>query len=153
MVFKTDQTFMQLAVELARDAGEHGEVPVGAVVVDEDMETILSVGSNAPVATHDPTAHAEIIALRQAAQRKKNYRLTGTTLYVSLEPCAMCAGAIAQARVSRVVFAAEDKKGGAVVNGPRFFEQPTCHHRPEISQGLMAQTASDLLVSFFRARR
>ncbi|MCI5046235.1 MAG: tRNA adenosine(34) deaminase TadA [Aquisalinus sp.] len=153
MSFETDQSFMQLAIELARDAAEKGEVPVGAVVVDEDAETILAVGSNAPIAGHDPTAHAEIIALRQAALRKKNYRLTGTTLYVSLEPCVMCAGAIANARVSRLVFAAEDKKGGAVLNGPQFFDQPTCHHKPEISHGLLAEEASALLVSFFRARR
>lgn len=145
---------MQRALELAREAAAAGEVPVGAVVVDPETGDIIGEGRNGPIAAHDPTAHAEIVAIRQAAAALGNYRLTGATLYVTLEPCAMCAGAISFARIGRLVFAATDEKGGAVVSGPRFFEQPTCHWRPEVSQLTdFAGTVSDELRTFFRARR
>jgi tRNA(Arg) A34 adenosine deaminase TadA len=102
---------------------------------------------------HDPTAHAEIVAIRAAAAKLGNYRLTGLTLVVTLEPCAMCAGAISHARLGRLVFGAPDEKGGAVVNGPRFFEQPTCHWRPIVTAGVLAEESAALLRGFFRARR
>ncbi|MEO1137452.1 MAG: nucleoside deaminase [Pseudomonadota bacterium] len=147
-----DDQFMTLALEEARKAAESGEAPIGAALVDAEGAIIAAAG-NAPIATHDPSGHAEIRALRLAAQRLQNYRLPETTLYVTLEPCAMCAGAISIARVKRLVIAASDPKGGAVWHGPRFFEQPTCHWRPEIIQGPFSKEAGDLLKEFFRARR
>ncbi|MFN3608500.1 MAG: nucleoside deaminase [Hyphomonas sp.] len=145
---------MARAMELARLAAEAGEVPVGAVVVDPETGEIVGEGYNRPVGTHDPSAHAEIVAIRAAAQRRGNYRLTGLDLYVTLEPCAMCAGAISFARIGRLVFAAADIKGGAVMSGPRFFEQPTCHWRPEWRQDALHEAeAADLLRDFFRTRR
>lgn len=144
---------MRLALEAARAAAAAGETPVGAVVLDPATGEVLAVAGNGPIGAHDPTAHAEIAAMRIAAARLGNYRLTGLTLVVTLEPCAMCAGAISHARIGRVVFGAEDAKGGAVVHGPRFFEQPTCHWRPEVTGGLLAQESADLLRGFFRARR
>ena len=145
---------MSRAFELAREAAEAGEVPVGAVVCDGETGEIIGEGRNGPIGAHDPTAHAEIVAIRQAAARVGNYRLTNATLFVTLEPCAMCAGAISFARIGKVVFAATDKKGGAVVSGPKFFEQPTCHWRPEIEQNLPNQAeCASLLKQFFKARR
>ena len=144
---------MRMALALAQAAADAGEVPVGAVVVDEATGEVVASGANAPVADHDPTAHAEIVAMRAAAQRLGNYRLTGLTLYVTLEPCAMCAGAISHARIGRVVWGADDPKGGAVIHGPRLFEQPTLHHRPAVAGGVRADEAADLLRGFFRARR
>jgi tRNA(Arg) A34 adenosine deaminase TadA len=114
---------------------------------------VIAVGSNQPIGSNDPTAHAEIVAIRGAAAKLGNYRLTDLTLVVTLEPCAMCAGAISHARIGRLVFGAEDPKGGAVVNGPRFFEQPTCHWRPAVEGGVLGDEAGELLRSFFRARR
>ena len=144
---------MRIALEAAQAAAAAGETPVGAVVVDPATGEVVAVGANQPIGSHDPTAHAEIVALREAARKRGNYRLTDLTLFVTLEPCVMCAGAISHARIGRVVFGAEDPKGGAVVNGPRFFEQPTCHWRPTVEGGVLAQEAGDLLRSFFRARR
>ena len=118
-----------------------------------DYAEVVAKAHNAPIARHDPTAHAEILALRAAAEKLGNYRLTDLTLFVTLEPCAMCAGAISHARIGRGVFGAEDPKGGAVVNGPRFFEQPTCHWRPAVEGGLLAEESSTMLRSFFKARR
>ena len=144
---------MRMALDLAQAAADAGEVPVGAVVVDEATGAVISEGANGPVAAHDPTAHAEIVALRRAAIASANYRLTGLTLYVTLEPCAMCAGAISHARIGRVVWAADDPKGGAVLHGPRLFEQPTCHWRPVVEGGLLAEESAGALRAFFRARR
>ena len=144
---------MRIALELAQAAGAAGETPVGAIVVDPATGEVLGRGANAPIGRSDPTAHAEILALREAAERLGNYRLTGLELFVTLEPCAMCAGAISHARIGRVVFGAEDPKGGAVVHGPRFFEQPTCHWRPAVEGGVLAEESSALLKAFFRARR
>lgn len=143
---------MALALEAARGAAAAGEAPVGAVLVGADGE-ILGAAGNAPISSHDPTAHAEIRVLREAALRLGNYRLPGTTLYVTLEPCAMCAGAISHARVAHLVIAAKDPKGGAVWHGARFFEQPTCHSAPDIVQGPLAAESGQLLKDFFRARR
>ncbi len=149
----SDESLMQLALEQARAAAEAGETPVGAVIMDPVTGHIVSVGANHPIGAHDPTAHAEIAAIRAAGQKLGNYRLTDLTLVVTLEPCAMCAGAISHARLGRVVFGAEDPKGGAVVNGPRFFEGPTCHWRPSVTGGVLAEESAELLRGFFRARR
>lgn len=152
MTANRDTLMMQRALEEARNAAAAGEAPIGAVLVGAAGE-ILAAAGNAPISTSDPTGHAEIRAIREAARKLGNYRLTGATLYVTLEPCAMCAGAISHARIARLVFAADDPKGGAVQHGPRFFEQPTCHWRPEIVRGPLAEDASNLLRDFFRARR
>lgn len=144
---------MSMALDLAQAAADVGEVPVGAIVVDESTGNVLGQGANGPIGAHDPTAHAEIVAMRQAAAALGNYRLTDLTLYVTLEPCAMCAGAISHARIGRVVWGADDPKGGAVVHGPRFFDQPTCHWRPATEGSVLAEQASAALRDFFRARR
>jgi len=148
-----DERFMRMALDQAQAAADAGEVPVGAILVDPATGAVIATGANGPIAAHDPTAHAEIVAMRRAAAALQNYRLTDLTLYVTLEPCAMCAGAISHARIGRVVWAADDPKGGAVVHGPRLFEQPTCHWRPATDSGLLAEEASSLLRSFFRQRR
>jgi tRNA(adenine34) deaminase len=147
-----DDDAMALALAEAREAARRGEVPVGAVLLDETGEVLAHHG-NMVVERRDPTAHAEVLVLREAALKRVNERLVGTTLFVTLEPCAMCAGAISLARVARLVFAAEDPKGGAVLHGPRFFEQPTCHHRAAWSQGTGAHESAALLKAFFRERR
>jgi len=147
-----DNDYMRLALAEAEKAATEGEVPVGAVIVSPDGE-VIAAAHNAPVGSHDPTGHAEIRALREAARRLGNYRLTDMTLFVTLEPCAMCAGAISHARIARLVYAADDPKGGAVAHGPRFFAQPTCHHRPVVEQGPFGDEASTILKNFFRARR
>ena len=147
-----DEQAIALALAEAQQAGGRGEVPVGAVLLSAAGD-VLARDGNRILERKDPTAHAEMLVIRAAAAILDNERLTGATLYVSLEPCAMCAGAIAMARVSRVVFAAEDPKGGAVLHGPRFFEQPTCHHRPEIARAGDAAAAGNVLKEFFRARR
>lgn len=149
---RTDSKFMALALQAARNAGQQGEVPVGAVLVDK-TGTVIAVEGNAPIGHHDPTAHAEIRAIRSAGRHLGNYRLPGTTLYVSLEPCAMCAGAIAHARIDRVVIAARDPKGGAVWHGPKFFDQPTCHWHPIVDHGPFCDEAGQILTAFFKARR
>ena len=144
---------MRMALDLAQAAAHAGEVPVGAVVVDETTGEVVASGANGPIARHDPTAHAEIVALREAAAARANYRLGGLTLYVTLEPCAMCAGAISHARIGRLVWGADDPKGGAVIHGSKVFDQPTCHWRPAVEGGLMADESATLLKAFFRARR
>ena len=144
---------MHLALELAQAAAARGETPVGAVVVDPATGEVVGRGANTPISAHDPTAHAEIVALREAAAARGNYRLTGLTLYVTLEPCAMCAGAISHARIGRLVYGAADAKGGGVIHGPRVFDQPTCHWRPVVEGGLGAEGSAELLRGFFRARR
>ncbi|QNL20327.1 nucleoside deaminase [Hyphobacterium sp. CCMP332] len=144
---------MQLALAEAQAAADAGEVPVGAVIVDPATDQVFAKAGNAPIAGHDPTAHAEIRAIRIAAEKLGNYRLSGLEMYVTLEPCAMCAGAISFARIGRVVFGASDEKGGAVLHGPRFFDQPTCHWKPELVSGVLAEQSSELLRVFFRKRR
>jgi tRNA(Arg) A34 adenosine deaminase TadA len=148
----SDEAHMARAMELARAAAEAGEAPIGCVIAEGD--TIIAEGANTPIALHDPTAHAEIVALRKAAISLQNYRLKpNLTLYVTLEPCAMCAGAISNARIARVVYAASDPKGGGIAHGARLFDQPTCHWKPEVASGLRADESSQLLKEFFKARR
>jgi tRNA(Arg) A34 adenosine deaminase TadA len=153
MALPDDTEMMHRALDLASAAADAGEAPVGCVIVDPATGAIVAEGANRPIGTHDPTAHAEIVALRAAGEALGNYRLTGLTLYVTLEPCAMCAGAISHARIGRVVWGADDPKGGGVAHGPRFFDQPTCHWRPETEGGVLAEQAATLLKGFFRARR
>ena len=143
--------FMGAALDLARATADAGEVPVGAVVVHGGE--IIGRGGNRPIADHDPTAHAEIAAIRDAARTLGTDRLNGCDLYVTLEPCAMCAGAIAHARIRRLYYGAPDPKGGAVTHGPRLFEQPTIHHRPEVYGGIGEEEGAALLRKFFEARR
>jgi len=146
-----DQRYMQLALALARRAACEGEVPVGAVVTQGDE--VLGEGWNRPVSTDDPTAHAEIVAIRAAATRLRNYRMPGTTLYVTLEPCAMCAGAIVQARIARVVFGARDPRTGAAGSVLNVLEHPILNHRAALTAGVEAEACAMLLVEFFKARR
>jgi tRNA(adenine34) deaminase len=146
-----DEDYMRIALELARTAGSIGEVPVGAVVV-KDGE-IVGRGYNQPIGKHDPTAHAEVMALRDAAQRLGNYRLPGCTLYVTLEPCAMCSGAIMHARIARVVFGATDPKTGVAGSVINLYTEERLNHHAEIEGGVLAGECGALLSSFFAARR
>jgi tRNA(Arg) A34 adenosine deaminase TadA len=142
---------MRRALQLAAQAAAAGEVPVGAVVTQDD--SIIAEARNAMIGQVDPTAHAEMVALRGAAARLGTPRLDGCSLWVTLEPCAMCAGAIALARIKALHFAADDPKGGGVVHGARLFSQPTCHHRPELFGGIGEVEAAEQLRAFFAARR
>ncbi len=146
-----DQRWMSRAIELARVAESQGEVPVGAVLVRDDV--LLAEGYNRPISACDPTAHAEIVALRAAAAQAGNYRLPGSTLYVPLEPCAMCAGAIVQARVQRVVFGARDPRAGAAGSVFQVFGEARLNHRPVVVEGVLAENCGALLSDFFRRRR
>lgn len=146
-----DEAMMRLALEEARSAAAAGEVPVGCVIEFEGR--ILARGANRTITDCDPTAHAEIVALRAAAAAVKNHRLLGAILYVTIEPCAMCAGAMVQARISRLVYGAEDPKGGAVRSCFAVFEHPQVNHRVEVTPGVLAQEAASLLQEFFSARR
>ncbi len=144
--------FMEIALEEARAAAVRGEVPVGAVLVNEKGE-ILARAGNRTEELSDPTAHAEVLAIRQAAAKAGSPRLTGCDLYVTLEPCALCAAAISFARLRRVIFGAYDPKGGAVEHGPRFFAQATCHHAPETVGGVEETKCGEILKKFFEERR
>ena len=144
---------MKLALKEARDAEGRGEVPVGAVIVDGQDGKILAQAGNRIEELGDPTAHAELLAIRAATARLGSSRLLNCDVYVTLEPCAMCAGAIAFAKVRKLVFGAYDPKGGAVEHGPRLFSHPTIHHRPEIIGGVMEIDCAELLTTFFRDRR
>jgi tRNA(adenine34) deaminase len=144
-------SFMALALEEARAAGARGEVPVGCVIVRAGA--VVAGAGNRTLADRDPTAHAEIIAIRAAAASLGSERLEDCDLYVTLEPCAMCAGAVAFARIRRLYYGAADPKGGAVDNGVKFFASPSCHHRPEVYGGLAEAEAGALLKEFFRERR
>ena len=147
----TDADWMQAALVLAGRAAASGEVPVGAVLVQG--ESLLAEGWNQPIAAHDPTAHAEVMALRAAGRSLGNYRLADTTLYVTLEPCLMCVGAIVHARVARLVFGAFDPKSGAVSSLCRGFEMPGLNHRVASAGGVLADECGEILQAFFRARR
>jgi tRNA(adenine34) deaminase len=142
---------LSCAFEEARAASLRGEVPVGAVVVRDGV--ILSRAGNRVLADKDPTAHAELLAIREACRASESERLVGCDLYVTLEPCAMCAAAISLARLRRLYWAASDPKGGAVEHGPRFFSQPTCHHSPELYGGIRESEGAALLRNFFAERR
>jgi tRNA(adenine34) deaminase len=143
---------MALALEEAKRARDLGEVPIGAVVVNAEGEVLASAG-NRTLALHDPTAHAEILAIRAACAKLGSERIEACDLYVTLEPCAMCAAAISFARIRRLYFGAADPKGGAVEHGPRFFAQATCHHAPEVIGGLSESKTGALLKQFFASRR
>ena len=145
------ESFMDLALAEARAAGDRGEVPVGCVIVQDGA--VVARGGNRTLADRDPTAHAEMIAIRAAAAALGSERLSDCDLYVTLEPCAMCAGAVAFARIRRLYYGAPDPKGGAVDNGVKFFASPSCHHRPEVYGGLAEAETSALLKTFFRERR
>ncbi|MEJ2376175.1 MAG: nucleoside deaminase [Pseudolabrys sp.] len=144
-------SFMQLALEEARAAGARGEVPVGCAIVREG--SVVARAGNRTVADHDPTAHAELLAIRQAAAKLGSERLTDCDLYVTLEPCAMCAAAVSFARIRRLYFGAADPKGGAIEHGVRFFASPNCHHRPDVYGGIAETECAGLLKDFFQARR
>lgn len=146
-----DIRYMQIALEEAHAAARAGEVPVGAVLVAEDG--IAARGANRTIRDCDPTAHAEIVALREAAKAAGNYRLAGATLYVTMEPCAMCAGALVQARIDRLVYGADDPKGGAVRTCLRVLDAPALNHRIEVTSGVLAEECAAALQSFFAARR
>jgi tRNA(adenine34) deaminase len=144
-------SFMDIALEEARVAGRSGEVPVGCAVVHAGA--VVARAGNRTLADHDPTAHAEMIAIRAASAALGSERLANCDVYVTLEPCAMCAGAISFARIRRLYYGAPDPKGGAVDNGVKFFASPSCHHRPEVYGGLAEAETSELLKNFFQARR
>ncbi|MFT4573843.1 tRNA adenosine(34) deaminase TadA [Marinomonas primoryensis] len=146
-----DQYWMQRALELAAKAASENEIPVGAIIVLNDE--IIGEGYNAPISLCDPTAHAEVQAIRMACQKMKNYRLPGATLYVTLEPCSMCAGAMIHARIDRVVYAAMEPKSGVVESQGRFFEAPFLNHKVNVESGVLAETASTQLTQFFQYRR
>jgi tRNA(adenine34) deaminase len=146
-----DEFYMRLAIELAQQAATAGEVPVGAIVVKDGV--VIGSGGNSPIDTHDPTAHAEIIALRDAAKNMGNYRLVGCSLYVTLEPCAMCTGAIQHARIARLVFGASDPKTGACGSVVNLMAEPKLNHHTEMFSGVLAQECSAMLSEFFKQRR
>lgn len=146
-----NRDFMALALDEARAAGTRGEVPVGAIIVKGG--TILAATGNRTRELSDPTAHAELLAIREAGEKLGSERLTGCDLWVTLEPCPMCAAAISFARIRRLYFGAEDPKGGAVVSGARLYDLPTCHHKPEIYGGFAETEAASVLREFFRERR
>jgi tRNA(adenine34) deaminase len=148
---KTDFAFMEVALEEARTAAANGEVPVGAVIVIGDR--IISRAGNRTIAECDPTAHAEVLALRSAAAAVGNYRRLGSSMYVTIEPCAMCAGAIIQARIGRLIYGAEDAKGGAVRSCFSVLDHPRLNHRVEVTAGVLARQSAALLSDFFAARR
>jgi tRNA(adenine34) deaminase len=150
-ISQANVVFMQVALEEAQAAAARGEVPVGAVIVAEDR--IVGRAGNRTILDCDPSAHAEIVALREAAQTIGNYRLLGSTLYVTIEPCAMCAGAMVQARIARLVYGADDPKGGAVRSCFSILDHPQINHRVEITSGVLSEDATALLQSFFAARR
>ena len=150
-MLKKSHSYMKLSLEVAERAAARGEVPVGAVIVQEGK--LLVRAGNRVEADNDPTAHAEILAIRAAAEMLGTSRLAGCDLYVTLEPCAMCAAAISMARIRRLYFGAYDPKGGGVENGPRFFGQPTCHHKPDVYGGIAESECGELLKEFFRELR
>jgi tRNA(Arg) A34 adenosine deaminase TadA len=148
---RNSMTPMEHALVAAENAGKIGEVPVGAVIVRNGE--ILAVAGNRTIIDRDPTAHAELLVIREAAKKIGSERLIGCDLHVTLEPCAMCAGAISFARIRRLYYGAADEKGGAVDHGPRFFSQPTCHHAPEVYGGISETHSAELLKAFFLERR
>jgi tRNA(adenine34) deaminase len=147
----TEQSYMQIALALAQLAAQNGEVPVGAVVVKDGV--IIGRGSNSPIGSHDPSAHAEINAMRDAAQHLGNYRLVDCTLYVTLEPCAMCSGAIQHARIAKLVYGASDPKTGACGSVINLMTEPKLNHHTEVSGGILATECASVLSAFFAARR
>ena len=150
-VYETDSNWMRIALDAARQAELAGEVPVGATVVAGDR--VVASGANRTIADNDPTAHAEMVALRAAAKELGNYRLAGATMYVTIEPCAMCAGAIVQARIDRLVYGADDPKGGAVRSCFSILDHPRINHHVEVTSGVLVEECAAILQAFFSARR
>ena len=150
-MIEADIDYMQIALSLGRQAAQNGEVPVGAIVVKDGI--VIGRGSNAPITLQDPTAHAEIIAMREAAQHIGNYRLVGCTLYVTLEPCAMCSGTIQHARVAKLVYGASDPKTGACGSVINLMNEPKLNHHCEVISGVLAQECGAVLTEFFKQRR
>lgn len=150
-IMNSDVAFMQLALDEAREVARRGEVPIGAIVVVDG--NIIARAGNRTIMDCDPTGHAEIVALREAAQNINNYRLTDATLYVTIEPCSMCAGAMIQARIARLVYGADDAKGGAVQSCFSILDHPQLNHRVEVTSGVLAEAAAGLLKEFFAAKR
>lgn len=144
---------MNAALEEAKKAATREEVPIGAVLVDTKTGDIVAAHGNRTREHHDPTSHAEILCIREICEHNKAQRAPGYDLYVTLEPCAMCAAAISFARLNRVIFGASDPKGGGVIHGGKFYEQPTCHHKPEVAHGIMADECSQILKDFFKDKR
>lgn len=148
-----DEDYMRIALEEASKAQARGEVPIGAVLVHAQSGGIVARNGNRTIELRDPTAHAEILVIREGCGKAGAQRIPECDLYVTLEPCAMCAGAISFARIGRLFFGAPDPKGGAIVHGPEFFRQPTCHHRPAIAAGIAQEECGQILKDFFAARR
>jgi len=146
-------SYMKIAMEEAHAAAARDEVPIGAVLVDSLSGKIVARNGNRTIELSDPTAHAEILVIREACKKIGKQRIPDYDLYVTLEPCTQCAAAIAFARIRKLTFAAADKKGGAVINGVKFFEQPTCHHKIEIAESIMAEESATLLKSYFKSKR
>lgn len=143
---------MRAAMEEAKNAAARDEVPIGAVIIDENGAIVAQDG-NRTRELNDPSAHAEILTIRAACEKASAQRIPNHTLYVTLEPCAMCAGAISFSRIKRVVFGAADAKGGGIIHGGKFYEQPTCHHKPTVQHGLMAEECGEILKEFFKSKR
>lgn len=150
---KQDEEWMNLALDEARAAHDRDEVPIGAVIVDTKTNRLAAKNGNRNLECADPTMHAEMLVISEACKAEGAQRLPEYDLYVTLEPCTMCAAAISFARIRRVIYAAADEKGGGVLHGACFYDQPTCHHKPEVFSGLMADEASQLLKSFFQGKR
>jgi len=149
----TGEDYMRIALEEARSAQERDEVPIGAVLVHVPSGEIIARNGNRTIERSDPTAHAEILVIREACEKAGAQRIPECDLYVTLEPCAMCAAAISFARIGKVYFGAQDPKGGAILHGPKFFALPTCHHRPETADGLFAEECGKILKDFFAGKR
>lgn len=147
------EDYMRQALELAKQAAEQDEVPIGCLIVNPQTGEVLAAAHNLSQHGEDTTAHAEILAIREACRKNGENRLRGMDMYVTLEPCTMCAAAISFARIENLYFGAEDQKGGAVTSGVRFYEQPTCHHRPQIHPGILAEECGKILKDFFRQKR
>lgn len=148
----SDEDWMRRALNEAQRAAEVDEVPIGALLVDGDGD-LIAAGYNQPIRSHDPSAHAEVVVLREAAQKLQNYRLPGTTLYVTVEPCTMCVGVLVHARVARIVYGASEPKTGAIVSAQRLFETGEFNHRPKVDGGILAAECAAILGEFFAARR
>ena len=149
----TKEEYMQIAIEMAKHAAEKDEVPVGAVIVNNITGEIVAKAGNLSAHVGDATSHAEILAIQQACKKLNSNRLWDCDMYVTLEPCTMCAAAVSFARIENLYFGAEDTKGGAVINGVKFYESPSCHHRPNYEYGILAEECSQILKDFFKAKR
>lgn len=153
MSLQDHHTYMQYALEEARLAEKRDEVPIGAILVDKNSGDIIARNGNRTIEMHDPTAHAEILVIREACRTVKKQRIPNLLLYVTLEPCTMCAAAISFARIPHLIIGASDSKGGGVLHGAKFFEQPTCHHKIEITSDIHATECGDILKNYFKRKR